>query len=114
MKISIVIPVFNEASNIAPLYAALVPQLESVSMDYEILFVDDGSTDASVEEVRKLRALDDRVRLLSLSRNFGHQIALTAGIDHASGDAIVMMDADLQHPPALIPQFISRWVDCMQ
>jgi polyisoprenyl-phosphate glycosyltransferase len=111
MKISIVIPVFNEASNIPPLYAALVPQLESVSMDYEILFVDDGSTDGSVEEIRKLRARTDRVRLLSLSRNFGHQIALTAGIDHASGDAIVLMDADLQHPPALIPQLISRWLD---
>jgi polyisoprenyl-phosphate glycosyltransferase len=111
MKISIVIPVFNEASNIPPLYAALVPQLESVSMDYEILFVDDGSTDGSVEETRKLRARNDRVRLLSLSRNFGHQIALTAGIDHASGDAIVLMDADLQHPPALIPQLISRWLD---
>lgn len=111
MKISIVIPVFNEASNIPPLYAALVPQLESVSMNYEILFVDDGSTDGSVEEIRKLRARTDRVRLLSLSRNFGHQIALTAGIDHASGDAIVLMDADLQHPPALIPQLISRWLD---
>jgi polyisoprenyl-phosphate glycosyltransferase len=64
-----------------------------------------------VEEIRKLRARTDRVRLLSLSRNFGHQIALTAGIDHASGDAIVLMDADLQHPPALIPQLISRWLD---
>jgi len=111
MKISVVIPVFNEASNIAPLYAALVPQLESVSMDYEILFVDDGSTDASVEQIRKLRGANDRVRLLSLSRNFGHQIALTAGIDHASGDAIVLMDADLQHPPALIPQLMARWLD---
>src|SRR4029450_8763721 len=103
MKISIVIPVFNEASNIPPLYAALVPQLESVSMDYEILFVDDGSTDGSVEESRKLPPRNHRVRRLSLSRNFGHQIAPTAGIDHASGDAIVLMDADLQHPPALIP-----------
>jgi len=111
MKISIVLPVFNEASNIAPLHAALVPHLESVSMDYEILFVDDGSTDGSVEEIRKLRAANDRVRLLSLSRNFGHQIALTAGIDHASGDAIILMDSDLQHPPALIPQLIARWLD---
>ena len=111
MKISVVIPVFNEASNIAPLHAALVPQVESVSLDYEILFVDDGSTDASAEEIRRLRSGNDRVRLLCLSRNFGHQIALTAGIDHASGDAIVLMDGDLQHPPALIPQLISRWLD---
>jgi polyisoprenyl-phosphate glycosyltransferase len=75
----------------------------------ELIFVDDGSSDGSLEVIRQLNARDPRVKYISFSRNFGHQQALKAGIDHAWGDAVIMMDSDMQHPPAMLPQLISRW-----
>jgi polyisoprenyl-phosphate glycosyltransferase len=109
MKLAIVIPVFNEATNIPVLYERVVAELQSLARDFEILFVDDGSTDASAEQIVALHRADARVKMLSMSRNFGHQAALTAGMDHASGDAVIAMDADLQHPPDLIRELVLRW-----
>jgi polyisoprenyl-phosphate glycosyltransferase len=109
MKISFVIPVLNEQENILPLYDRLMAQINVLSADYEIIFVDDGSTDASLNLLKQLHARDSHVKLLSLSRNFGHQLALTAGMDVASGDACILMDADLQHPPDVIGELVARW-----
>ncbi len=107
MKISIVIPAFNEEGNIAPLYRQISEVLQG--QDFECIFVDDGSSDATFEEVKKLAANDRRVRGLSFSRNFGHQVALTAGLQAAKGEVIIMMDADGQHPPQLIPQLLDEY-----
>ncbi len=106
--ISAVIPCFNEQDNIIPLYQGLTDVLKPYPV-YELLFVDDGSNDNSLEIIRSLASTDTRVRFLSLSRNFGHQHALKAGLDHASGDCVISLDADMQHPPALIPVLIEQW-----
>lgn len=109
IELSVVVPVYNEAENLEALLKALGPILEAETASWECVFVDDGSTDASLEILRRMRARDPRVRFVSLSRNFGHQVALTAGMDHARGKAVLSMDADLQHPPELIPEMIRRW-----
>ena len=108
-SISIVVPVFNEASNLRPLHEALTRQLGEIAIPYEILFIDDGSQDGSLEALRQLSGKDLHVRTASLSRNFGHQYAITAGMEYARGDAVVVMDADLQHPPELIPKMVEAW-----
>ncbi len=108
-RISIVIPVLNEESNIDPLFERVETVFQELSYDFEILFVDDGSTDQTLNTIKRLHRKDSRAKLISFSRNFGHQIALTAGMDHAKGDAVLVMDADLQHPPELIPTMISEW-----
>jgi polyisoprenyl-phosphate glycosyltransferase len=107
--ISIVVPLLNEEKNINLLYNALGKVLGGIGMGYEIIFVDDGSTDSSFMEIERLNQLDPKVRGLSFSKNFGHQIALMAGLDHARGDIIVMMDADLQHPPEVIIQLLEKY-----
>ena len=108
--LSIVIPLFNEVDNITELYRQLTVVFTDLSnYEYEILFVDDGSRDGSFEAVKILNQTDKRVRGVSFSRNFGHQTALLAGLEHAKGDAIISMDADLQHPPDLIPQLVEQW-----
>ncbi|MFA5145952.1 MAG: glycosyltransferase family 2 protein [Candidatus Omnitrophota bacterium] len=109
--LSIVVPVYNEESNLSIFYDRLNKSLESIGYGYEVIFVDDGSGDDSITVMKDLRDQDSRVRIISFSRNFGHQIALTAGIDKASGDAVIVMDADLQHPPEIIKDLISRWED---
>jgi glycosyltransferase involved in cell wall biosynthesis len=106
---SIVIPVHNEQECLRELYARLTAVLDELSGEAELIFVDDGSTDLSPEILSELLARDQRVRVIQLSRNFGHQIAITAGLDSASGQAIVIMDADLQDPPEVIPELVSRW-----
>jgi polyisoprenyl-phosphate glycosyltransferase len=106
--VSIVIPVFNEATNIPAVYQGVVSALEPVT-PFEILFIDDGSTDSSFEILQSLHSKDSRVKVVSFSRNFGHQRAVTAGMDYAQGAAVVVMDADLQHPPELLPSLIARW-----
>jgi dolichol-phosphate mannosyltransferase len=106
--ISVVVPAFNESANVPALLDLLVPILDGIG-SFEILFVDDGSTDDTVEVVRRNRALDARVGLVALSRNFGHQTALRAGLAHARGECVVSMDADLQHPPALIAELVAKW-----
>ncbi|MDH4153346.1 MAG: glycosyltransferase family 2 protein [Nitrospira sp.] len=108
MKISIVIPIFNEAENIAELLSRLALSLGSLS-DYEILLVDDGSTDHSGPLIVRYCEQDNRIKLISFSRNFGHQIAISAGMKHATGDALIVMDGDLQDPPEVLPEFIAKW-----
>lgn len=109
--ISIVLPVFNEQENIVTIYTELVEKLAPIGDTYalEILFVDDGSLDDSWKKIQLLSSQDARVRGIKLSRNFGNQVALTAGFDKARGVAVVSMDADLQHPPAIIPDMIAKW-----
>lgn len=106
--VSVVVPMLNEEENVEALYARLKDVLSKEAGRYEIVFVDDGSEDRTVERVSALHQADPNVKLVSLSRNFGHQTALTAGLDHASGDVVVTMDADLQHPPDLIPQLLAK------
>jgi glycosyltransferase involved in cell wall biosynthesis len=108
-EISVAIPVFNEAQNLRPLVARLVPVLESVAESFEVVFVDDGSSDATLEILRALHAADPRLTALSFSRNFGKEIAIAAALDHARGKAVVLMDADLQHPPEVIAQLVAKW-----
>jgi len=106
--LSVVSPIYNERGSIEELWRRLTLALVPLG-DYEIVLVDDGSTDGSWEVLRKIAARDERLRLLKLSRNFGHQVALTAGLDAARGEAVVLIDADLQDPPEVIPQLVARW-----
>lgn len=108
-ELSVVVPVFNEEENIPELHRRLVATLEGVVSSYEILFVDDGSRDGSWGLVQELADKDPQVRGLRFSRNFGHQMAFAAGLDHAQGEAVVIMDADLQDPPEVIPELLARW-----
>lgn len=110
-KISIVCPAFQEEEVLPLFHHDLVSVLVKVedTYDTEIIYVDDGSRDRTLEVVRALATQDRRVRFLSFSRNFGHQAALTAGLEHARGDAVIMMDSDLQHPPDLIPELLEKW-----
>lgn len=103
MELSIVIPVFNEEKNLPSLYTRLKQALEAIPGSHELIFVNDGSSDGSLQHIRKLAASDISVRYIDFSRNFGHQVAVSAGIDHCSGSAVVIIDADLQDPPELIP-----------
>lgn len=107
--ISIVIPIYNEALNVAPLYKSVKSIIRSLPQKFELIFVDDGSSDDSVQRIRKVARRDKKVRIVELARNFGKEIAVTAGIHAASGDAAVIMDADLQHPPELLPKFVEEW-----
>lgn len=104
---SIIIPVFNEQSNIEPLYLELIKVLD---ISDEIIFTDDGSTDATFLSIQQLSIRDSRIKCLSLSRNFGHQNALMAGMQHAKGNCIVVMDGDLQHPPSMIPEMLAQLI----
>ncbi|HET6375819.1 MAG TPA: glycosyltransferase family 2 protein, partial [Methylocella sp.] len=108
-EISAVVPVYNESQCIAALVERLVPVLERCTSSFEIIFIDDGSTDGTLSQLRAAHRADARIRALSLSRNFGKEIAIAAGLDHARGLAAVIMDADLQHPPELIETFVARW-----
>jgi polyisoprenyl-phosphate glycosyltransferase len=106
---SIVIPVYNEAEVLPSLYDRLTRVMEGLVEPYEIIFVNDGSQDDSTPLLRDFQARDGRVKFLNFSRNFGHQIAITAGLDYSSGQAAVVMDADLQDPPEVIPRLIEQW-----
>ncbi|MHC1778216.1 MAG: glycosyltransferase family 2 protein [Lentimicrobium sp.] len=107
-SVSAVLPCFNEQDNIRDIYGSLTEVLKPYET-YELLFVDDGSTDATLETIRSIAEVDPKVRFISLSRNFGHQHALKAGLDHATGDCVISLDADMQHPPVLIPAMIEQW-----
>jgi glycosyltransferase involved in cell wall biosynthesis len=107
--LSIVIPVYNEEDVLPALRTRLDDVMASLGMRSEVVLVDDGSNDRSVEVMRGISREDSRYRVLVLSRNYGHQIALTAGLDHAQGDATVILDADLQDPPELIPAMLAKW-----
>lgn len=109
-SVSIIIPIYNEEKNIPLLYSELSRVLAAEkNYIFEIIFVNDGSADESHREIQKIIALDQKVKYIDFSRNFGKEIATTAGINHCRGDACFMMDADLQHPPAMIPEFLRRW-----
>ena len=107
-KLSIVVPIMNEQGNILTLFNRITAALDNIIL-FELIFIDDGSTDGTLKEIKKLAQKDKRVKYLSFSRNFGHQNALRAGLDFASGDAVVSLDGDLQHPPEIIPQLIEKW-----
>jgi len=107
--ISIVVPVFNEEDNIEHFYTEVCKVMEPLPYDFELMFIDDGSKDASIFILDGLAQKDNRVKPLYLARNFGHQIALTCGLDHANGDAVITMDGDMQHPPAFLPILIKKW-----
>jgi glycosyltransferase involved in cell wall biosynthesis len=108
-ELSVVVPVFNESANIEPLCDRLVPILERVAASWEVVFVDDGSEDDTLSAIRARNATEPRIGAVSFSRNFGKEVAIAAGLDHARGRAVVIMDADLQHPPEVIERFVARW-----
>jgi len=107
--LSVVVPMLNEERGLEPLVARLKPVLESLGLDWEVVFIDDGSTDGTFAKLRALHAADRRLKAVSLSRNFGKEIAIAAGLRYVAGDAAVLMDADLQHPPELIRDFVAHW-----
>jgi polyisoprenyl-phosphate glycosyltransferase len=107
--LSIVVPAYDEETNIRELHSRLLPVLSAVGCPWELIFVDDGSKDATWARIRELSAEDGRVSGLRFSRNFGHQYALLAGLERARGEAVISMDADLQHPPEVIPELIDNW-----
>lgn len=107
--LSIVVPVYNEQPNIEKFYEEATKAVKCLDMEYEIIFVDDGSKDQTPFLLSRLTQEDMHVRALILARNFGHQLAITCGMDHACGDAVITMDGDLQHPPAMIPDLVQKW-----
>ncbi len=107
--LSIVVPVFNEAAVIQDFHRRLAAVLDALSVSSEVLYVNDGSSDASMRMLREIGAADARVVLLDFSRNFGKEVALTAGLDHAAGEAVIVIDSDLQDPPELIPDMLREW-----
>ena len=108
--VSIVVSAYNEQDNVEELYKQLKAQLKKVKgVDCELIFVDDGSSDKTYANCLKLQKKDADVKIVQLKRNFGHEIAMTAGMDYAKGDAVIFMDADLQHPPVYVPQMIELW-----
>ena len=109
MKLSLVIPVFNEEAVLPLTLRQLRTVLSGMDCDYEIIFINDGSRDASLEILLREAAADIRIKAVSFSRNFGHQAAVTAGLDFATGDAVVVMDADLQDPPELLPKMVALY-----
>ena len=109
-KITIIIPAYNEEESIPYLYERLKNVINEIeNYEFEILFINDGSSDNTIEVIKEYRNKDNRVSYVDFSRNFGKEIAIMAGLDYAKGDAVVIMDADLQHPPELIPDFIKWW-----
>ena len=109
MKISVVIPAYNEEENLLEV-AARVKQFLDGRYERELIFVDDGSTDGTQQVLREMRAQDPEIHYVLLARNFGHQSALRAGIDYATGDCVISLDADLQHPPRLLPELLGHWL----
>lgn len=108
MDLSVVIPIYNEEENISVLYTRVKDVLDSMHIDYELFFVNDGSKDRSMDLIEDLASKDSRIRYIDLSRNFGHQVAVTAGLDHVVGERVVVIDADLQDPPELIVEMYNK------
>jgi dolichol-phosphate mannosyltransferase len=108
-EISVVVPLYNEEANVPELYRRLTASLGALGLDYELVLVNDGSRDTTAALLNGLHAQDRRVTVLHLSRNFGHQPAVSAGIDHARGRATIVMDGDLQDPPEVLGAFINKW-----
>ncbi|MFL6351606.1 MAG: glycosyltransferase family 2 protein [Bryobacteraceae bacterium] len=110
LSLSVIVPVYNEASVLPVLLRTLQPVLLATGWKYEIVFVNDGSRDGSLRMLLAEAAMDERIKVLSFPRNFGHQTAVTAGLDFASGDAVIILDADLQDPPELIPEMLQLYL----
>lgn len=108
-KYSIVVPIFNEEEIIPEMHRRMSAMLDSLDGPSELILVNDGSRDRSLEIMKELAARDPRLKVISFSRNFGHQMAITAGIDHAAGEAVVVIDSDLQDPPEVIPELVKKW-----
>lgn len=109
--ISIVTPVYNEEDNVVFFHEEITKVMKTTGMDYELIYVNDGSKDRTDELIRELAEKDPHVRAITFARNFGHQTAITCGIDFARGDAVITMDGDMQHPPELIPLLLEKWKD---
>lgn len=109
--ISIVTPVYNEEDNIVFFHEEITKVMKTTGMDYELIYVNDGSRDRTDELIRELAEKDSHVRAITFARNFGHQTAITCGMDFARGDAVITMDGDMQHPPELIPLLLEKWKD---
>ena len=109
--LSVVVPLYNEDDNVPELHRRLTGVLNGRGIPHVLYFVNDGSRDGTLERLRSLASSDRRVRVLSFSRNFGHQMSISAGLAHADGDAVVVMDADLQDPPEIIPDMLDRWAE---
>ena len=109
MLLSVIVPAFNEAEVLPEFHRRLSQTMLGMDLDSEIIYVNDGSKDATLDILRALQKGDSSVSIVDLSRNFGKEIAMTAGLDHASGDAVVVIDADLQDPPELIPELVKHW-----
>ncbi len=109
IEFSVVAPIYNELENLAELYRRVKAVMESTGEPWELLLVDDGSTDGSTDSIHELAAKDERIRPVIFARNFGHQIAVTAGLDYARGEAVIIIDADLQDPPEVILDLIAKW-----
>ena len=108
--VSIVVPMFNEREVVGSFHERITTALSSaIDLDYDLIFVDDGSTDESFDIAEDLARTDPRVSVVKLSRNFGHQIAISAGLNHANGDCVVIIDIDLQDPPEMIPRMVEKW-----
>src|SRR5712692_7121365 len=108
--ISVVIPIFNEIEVLPELHRRLTATLTATNINYEIIYVDDGSSDESLPYLISLYNGDrDHIRVISFSRNFGHQTAISAGLHYSTGDAVIVMDGDLQDPPEVLPRFIEMW-----
>src|SRR5688500_13002965 len=112
--ISVVVPIFNEQENLPELRRRIVAALEHAGEAWELILVNDGSRDRSAEIIRQFHAEDPRIKLVDLSRNFGHQPAVTAGVHHARGDCVILIDGDLQDPPEVIPEMVAKWADGFQ
>jgi dolichol-phosphate mannosyltransferase len=107
--ISVVVPIFNEEENLPELRRRIIAALEQTSIPFELVLVNDGSRDKSAQIIAQFHREDPRIKLVSLSRNFGHQPAVTAGVHHARGDCVILIDGDLQDPPEVIPEMIKKW-----
>lgn len=107
--VSIIVPVHNERENVSVMAKAIKRIFSGLSYRYNLLFVDDGSSDLTLHEIKKLAVQDENIKYISFSRNFGHQAAIKAGLDKADGDCVITMDGDLQHPPQLIPLLLEKW-----
>ena len=111
MLLSVVVPWYNEEEVIPITHNRLIFVLEEITPQFELIYIDDGSQDETPNHLRQLQQHDQRVKVVFLSRNFGHQMAITAGLDHVSGDAVVLIDADLQDPPEVIKEMVNRWYE---
>lgn len=107
--VSIVIPAYNEADNIFVIAESIKKVFSTINYNYEIILVDDGSADHTLEKIKEYTATADNIFFLEFSKNFGHQLAVKAGMDHAFGDCVISMDCDMQHPPELIPEMLQKW-----